>query len=126
MTRRLPVPLLEPPEPVRYPAALRDRARDAAAWLAPLVPVFGQLVQRLVQHQSAPQATSTRGFVLVESLSIRILERADGTRQWELEHVTMEKPRRRWLPGRWLLALSCLSALAWAVTRSARLDRPFE
>jgi len=122
MTRLLPVPVSESPDKTRYPVASLDRARGVAQWVAPLVPVVGELVHRLVNREPVPPPSSVGEFVRVEAFSIRLLERADGTRQWELEHMSAENPRRRGLPGRWLLAISCLSALAWAVTRSARLD----
>ncbi|MCX2727573.1 hypothetical protein OO015_08710 [Thermomicrobium sp. 4228-Ro] len=126
MTRPLPVPVSEFPDKTRQAVASLGRARDLVQRAAPLAPVVGELVHRLARPERVPRPPSTEGFVLVEALSIRLLEDADGSRLWELEHVSMEKPRRRGLPGRWLLGVSCLSLLAWAVTRSVRLDLLFQ
>lgn len=103
MTRPLPVPVSEFPAKTRQAVASLGRARDLVQWAAPLAPVVGELVYRLARPERVPRPPSTEGFVLVEALSIRLLEDADGSRLWELEHVSMEKPRRRGLPGRWLL-----------------------
>lgn len=126
MTRPLPVPVSESPAATRHAVASLGRARGIAQWAAPLAPIVGELAHRLARPERVPRPPSTEGFILVEALSIRLLEHPDGSRLWELEHVSMEKPRRRGLPGRWLLALSCLSLLAWAVTRSTRLDLLFQ
>ncbi|MCX7624115.1 MAG: hypothetical protein N2Z82_10260 [Thermomicrobium sp.] len=121
MERPLPVPLAELPEPVRSNSLVR-RTRILGELAAPLAPLLGELVRRKFAETPATSSPPVE-YVRVEALSIRISERADGVREWQLAHVSMEKPRRRWQPGRWVLVLSCLAGLALAATRTVRLDR---
>lgn len=126
MTRPLPVPLTEVPDrpeltlPVSTPASLRWLLARSIETALPVVGDF--LRQRLASSREEPPSGSP-GIVLVESVHVRLLERADGTREWQLEHVTMETPRRSWHPGRWLMLLSLLAGVALAASRVGRTIR---
>lgn len=126
MTRPLPVPLTEVPDrpeptlPVSTPASLRWLLARSIETALPVVGEF--LRQRLASPREEPPSGSP-GIVLVESVHVRLLERADGTREWQLEHVTMETPRRSWHPGRWLMLLSLLAGVALAASRVGRTIR---
>uniref|UniRef100_A0A7C5RTY4 Uncharacterized protein n=1 Tax=Thermomicrobium roseum TaxID=500 RepID=A0A7C5RTY4_THERO len=126
MTRPLPVPLTEVPDrpeltlPVSTPASLRWLLARSIETALPVVGEF--LRQRLASPREEPPSGSP-GIVLVESVHVRLLERADGTREWQLEHVTMETPRRSWHSGRWLMLLSLLAGVALAASRVGRTIR---
>lgn len=126
MTRPLPVPLTEVPDrpeltlPVSTPASLRwllARSIETA------LPVVGDFLRQRLASPRAEAPSGSPGIVLVESVHVRLLERADGTREWQLEHVTMETPRRSWHPGRWLMLLSLLAGVALAASRVGRTIR---
>jgi len=124
MTRSLPVPLSETVNLERSRPAPANRLREVAQWVSVFGPTLADLLPRFVGRERFPSpAGADDAAVLVEAVSIRLFERSDGTKEWQLEHVNIERPRRRRQPGFWLLALSCLGALALALARTNRLER---
>lgn len=126
MTRPLPVPLTELPD--RPELALPASTPTPLRWLLTrsvetALPVVGEYLRQRLSSPREEAPSAPPGIVLVESVHVRLLERADGTREWQLEHVTMETPRRSWHPGRWVMLLSLLAGVALAVSRVGRTIR---
>ncbi|MCM8745032.1 hypothetical protein NET03_00645 [Thermomicrobium sp. CFH 73360] len=126
MTRLLPVPLTEVPD--RPELALPASTPTPLRWLLArsietALPVVGEFLRQRLSSPREEAPPALPGIVLVESVSLRLLKRADGTREWQLEHVTIETPRRSWHPGRWVMLLSLLAGAALAVSRVGRTIR---
>ncbi|MBO9305812.1 hypothetical protein [Thermomicrobium sp.] len=120
MTRPLPAPLpersvLETPQPrIQVPLV------TALEWATRLAPLLAEIRQRSPDRSSPRSVSPLSPFTVVESLRIELIEHVDGRREWQLEHVKMAAPRRRWLPGRWSLAFPLLGLLTVIVARVAR------
>ncbi len=122
MVRELPVPHRAAPMYAEPRPALVERASTLARWTAPLAPVLAEVLPRVLHRDRTRDSRPTETLAHVEAITIRMLERADGTREWYLDHVRAEKPRSRRQPGRWILALTCLGLVALALNRTARSE----
>ncbi len=120
MVPDLPVPYRAAPIDAEPRLALVERASTLARWAAPLAPVLAEVLPRVL-HRERPRASRpSETLAHMESITIRMLERADGMREWYLDHFHAEKPRSRRQPGRWILALTCLGLVALALNRTGR------
>ncbi|MDW7981391.1 MAG: hypothetical protein RMH81_01040 [Thermomicrobium sp.] len=124
MTDMLPVPLPHVPEhdrSVARPHAVTPFVGVLARTAETVLPLLGDLIRRRLASVAPSRApTLGNGFVFVESLQVRVVERADGTREWQLEHLTLGKPRPRKSSGPWAVLLSALAVGALVASRIAR------